>query len=293
MNTALLVVLAIVLAPIVGGLLSGIDRIITARVQGRYGPPLFQPFYDVFKLLGKEKFITNKIQVVYVITYLLFAMLSFVLFVLGQDLIAIIFVLTVGGGAVVMGALSVRSPYSQIGGQREIMQMLAYDPLLLIAVVGMYVVTGSFKVSEIINYQITNNIPILYALPLVFIVLVEVLTIKMRKSPFDISACHHGHQEIVRGVHTEYSGPLLALIEIAHWYELMLVLGFVALFFASNIYIAAALVAAMFLLEIILDNVTARLTWRWMLKSAWGVGIILCAINILAMPYILQALGLK
>ncbi|HBS60410.1 MAG TPA: Ech hydrogenase subunit EchB, partial [Firmicutes bacterium] len=212
MNTTLLVVLAIVLAPIIGGLLSGIDRKITARVQGRFGPPILQPFYDVFKLLGKERFFTNKVQIVYVITYLFFAMLSFVLFVLGQDLIAIIFVLTVGGGAVVMGALSVRSPYSQIGGQREILQMLAYDPLLLIAVVGMYVVTGSFKVSEIAAWQMTNATPLLYVLPLVFIVLVEVLTIKMRKSPFDISACHHGHQEIVRGVHTEFSGPYLALI---------------------------------------------------------------------------------
>ncbi|HWR55844.1 MAG TPA: complex I subunit 1 family protein [Negativicutes bacterium] len=286
MNTTLLVVLAIVLAPIIGGLLSGIDRKITARVQGRFGPPILQPFYDVFKLLGKERFFTNKVQIVYVITYLFFAMLSFVLFVLGQDLIAIIFVLTVGGGAVVMGALSVRSPYSQIGGQREILQMLAYDPLLLIAVVGMYVVTGSFKVSEIAAWQMTNATPLLYVLPLVFIVLVEVLTIKMRKSPFDISACHHGHQEIVRGVHTEFSGPYLALIEIAHWYELMLVLGFVGLFFASNLYIAAALIVAMFILEIIIDNTTARLTWRWMLKSAWGYGLILSVINILALQFI-------
>lgn len=286
MNTTLLVVLAIVLAPIIGGLLSGIDRKITARVQGRFGPPILQPFYDVFKLLGKERFFTNKVQIVYVITYLFFAMLSFVLFVLGQDLIAIIFVLTVGGGAVVMGALSVRSPYSQIGGQREILQMLAYDPLLLIAVVGMYVVTGSFKVSEIAAWQMTNATPLLYVLPLVFIVLVEVLTIKMRKSPFDISACHHGHQEIVRGVHTEFSGPYLALIEIAHWYELMLVLGFVGLFFASNLYIAVALIAAMFILEIIIDNTTARLTWRWMLKSAWGYGLILSVINILALQFI-------
>ncbi|WP_134218462.1 MULTISPECIES: respiratory chain complex I subunit 1 family protein [Pelotomaculum] len=286
MNTALIVVLAIVLGPIIGGLLTGIDRKITARLQGRFGPPIMQPFYDVFKLLGKEKFINNKVQIVYVITYIFFAMLSFVLFVLGQDLIAIIFVLTVGGGAMVMGALSVRSPYSQIGSQREILQMLAYDPLLIITAFGMFVVTGSFKVSEIVNYQIQNNTPLLYVLPLVFIVLIEVLSIKMRKSPFDISAGQHAHQELVRGVHTEFSGPYLALIEVAHWYELMLALGFVAIFFASNWYIAAALVIVMYLLEIILDNTTARLTWRWMLKSAWGFGIVLCAVNVIALYFI-------
>jgi len=286
MNTALLVVLAIVLAPIIGGLLSGIDRKITARLQGRFGPPILQPFYDVIKLFGKERFISNKVQIVWVITYLFFAMLSFVLFVLGQDLIAIIFVLTVGGGAMVMGALSIRSPYSQIGAQREIMQMLAYDPLLLIAIVGMYMVTGSFKVDDIVNYQITHNAPLLYTLPLVFLVMIEVLTIKMRKSPFDIAASHHGHQEIVRGVHTEFSGPYLALIEIAHWYELMLVLGLVAIFFASNVYIALALVAAAFILELIIDNVTARVTFRMMLKSAWVYGMIICLINLIALSFL-------
>jgi len=284
----LMVVLAIVLGPIIGGLLTGIDRKITARIQGRFGPPIMQPFYDVFKLIGKEKFINNKVQIVYVITYLFFAMLSLVLFVMGQDLIAIIFVLTVGGGAMVMGALSVRSPYSQVGAQREIMQMLAYDPLLIIAAVGMFMVTGSFKVSDIISYQITHNAPLLYVLPLVFLVLIEVLTIKMRKSPFDISAGQHAHQEIVRGVHTEFSGPYLAMIEVAHWYELMLALGFVALFFATQWYFAVALVVLMYLLEILLDNTTARLTWRWMLKSAWGFGIVLCAINLIAF-YFIQA----
>lgn len=282
----MLVVLAIVLAPIIGGLLSGIDRKITARLQGRFGPPILQPFYDVIKLFGKERFISNKVQIVWVITYLFFAMLSFVLFVLGQDLIAIIFVLTVGGGAMVMGALSIRSPYSQIGAQREIMQMLAYDPLLLIAIVGMYMVTGSFKVDDIVNYQITHNAPLLYTLPLVFLVMIEVLTIKMRKSPFDIAASHHGHQEIVRGVHTEFSGPYLALIEIAHWYELMLVLGLVAIFFASNVYIALALVAAAFILELIIDNVTARVTFRMMLKSAWVYGMIICLINLIALSFL-------
>jgi len=286
MNTALLVILAIVLGPIIGGLLSGIDRKITARLQGRFGPPILQPFYDVFKLLGKERFITNKVQVVYVVTYLFFAMLSWVLFVLGADLIAIIFVLTVGGGAMVMGALSVRSPYSQVGSQREILQMLSYDPLLIIAAIGMYMVTGSFKVSDIVNYQIANNTPLLWTLPLIFLVLVEVLTIKMRKSPFDISAAHHAHQEIVRGVHTEFSGPYLALVEIAHWYEFMLALGFVAIFFANNWIIAAGLVIAMFIIELLLDNTTARLTWRWMLKSTWVYGLFLAVVNLIALYFI-------
>ena len=42
-----------VLAPVVGCLLAGLDRIVSARMQGRVGPPLLQPYYDVRKLFGK------------------------------------------------------------------------------------------------------------------------------------------------------------------------------------------------------------------------------------------------
>ena len=52
----------VVLAPLAGGVLAGIDRKLSARLQGRYGPPVLQPFFDVFKLLRKERIIVNKFQ---------------------------------------------------------------------------------------------------------------------------------------------------------------------------------------------------------------------------------------
>ena len=48
-----------------------------------------------------------------------------------------------------MGAMSVRSPYSKIGAQREIIQMMAYEPVLLLMVVGVFLVTKSFMVKSI------------------------------------------------------------------------------------------------------------------------------------------------
>ena len=48
MRELVIILLVLFAAPVLGGLLSGIDRIITARMQGRVGPPLLQPFYDVF-----------------------------------------------------------------------------------------------------------------------------------------------------------------------------------------------------------------------------------------------------
>ena len=67
-------------------------------------------------------------------------------------------------------------------------------------------------------------------LPLIgiFIGFVFILTIKFRKSPFDLSMSHHAHQELVRGLTNRIShGRTLGWIEISHWYENVFLLGFV------------------------------------------------------------------
>src|SRR5689334_13840363 len=97
---------ALVLAPVLGGVVAGLDRKLTARLQGRYGPPLLQPFYDVLKLLGKEKMIVNYWQIVCAYIYLAANMVSVVLLAGQADLLLIFFVLAVGGVFLVIGALA-------------------------------------------------------------------------------------------------------------------------------------------------------------------------------------------
>ncbi len=277
MGKLLLATLAVLLAPVVGGLIAGLDRKITARLQSRYGPPILQPFYDVFKLLGKAPMMMNPWQILTVWVYLLSSMLTVFLFFMGSDLLLIFFVLTIGAVFFVMGALSTQSPYAQVGAQRELITMLTYEPLIILVFVSIAMVTGSFKVSEVFAY----GKPLLYQLPLMFIVLGYALTIKLRKSPFDISACHHAHQELVRGVLTEYSGPQLAIIEIAHWYDVVFILGLVGLFWATSAPGMIILLVVTYFAELVIDNVTARMTWKWMLQSVWCWGLALSVLNLL------------
>ncbi|MBF0480950.1 MAG: NADH-quinone oxidoreductase subunit H [Desulfovibrionaceae bacterium] len=277
MTSKFLLALALTIAaPFIGGLVTGIDRKITARLQSRYGPPIAQPFYDVLKLLGKDRMVVNMWQALCPVVTLTASALCVFLFGMQADLLLIFFVLTVGGVFLIMGAMAAPSPYSQIGAQRELMQMLAYEPLLILVFVSFSMVTGSFKIADVYAY----GRPLLPQLPLMFIVLGYALTIKLRKSPFDIAACHHAHQEIVRGVLTEYSGPNLALIEIAHWFDVALILGLCSLFWSTSALGAATLLAGAYFLELVIDNVTARMTWRFMLQNALGVGLALSVLNI-------------
>lgn len=276
-RTVILIACGLIAGPILGGLFSGLDRILTARMQSRIGPPLLQPFYDVAKLLFKEPLVVNVWQVFCAYCYIAASSIALVLFFLQSDLLLILFVQAVGAVMLVVGALSSTSPYSHIGAHRELLQILSYEPLLVLVVVGFYLETGSFKLTSIYAWRE----PLLLKLPFLFIVLGYVLTIKLRKSPFDLSTCHHAHQEIVKGLLTDYSGPFLALTEIAHWFEIVLLLGFCTLFWATNWFGMAILIVATYFLEVLVDNTTSRMNWRWMLSYVWGVGLTLSLVNLI------------
>jgi formate hydrogenlyase subunit 4 len=265
MNWLIGAVLFLILAPVAGGLIAGIDRKITARMQGRVGPPLLQPFYDVGKLFEKENVVVTTAQNFYVLAYLVFIALSGAIFFAGGDLLLVVFAFTLAHVFLVLGAYAVHSPYSHIGAERELIQVMAYEPMIILAAVGLYMVTGSFYVAGIA----AATAPAIIYLPGVFLGLAVILTIKLRKSPFDISTSHHAHQEIVKGITTEFSGSTLGEVEIAHWYENVFLLGLVYLFFAWNPVIGIVAVAVTYVAEIFIDNVTARVRWQAALKSGW------------------------
>ncbi|MGI5902011.1 MAG: respiratory chain complex I subunit 1 family protein [Desulfitobacteriia bacterium] len=275
-NTWIAVVLYIIFAPILGGIIAGVDRIISARMQGRVGPPLLQPFYDVFKLLAKEDIAVNRLHKFYIFCFLIFVIITGCIFFAGGDLLLAVFALTLASIFLIIAAYSTYSPYAYIGAEREMLQIMAYEPMLILTVVGMFMATKSFNTLEIAM----SGKPLIFTLPGIFIGFLFILTIKFRKSPFDISMSHHAHQEIVRGVITEFSGKELALIEIAHWYENIFLLGIVCLFFAPNIIVAILLAIAVYLLEIFIDNVSSRLKWQWTLAGSWIVALILGVGNI-------------
>lgn len=255
----------ILLAPLAGGLIAGIDRRVSARFQGRYGPPVLQPFYDVFKLMQKQRILVNKFQNFNILLFLLFTVFSGALFFMGVDLLLTIFSLALAGTFFVLAGFCVGSPFSHLGAEREIIQQVAYEPMVILLAVGMYQVTGSFKVAEIAQFQA----PLILYLPGVFAGFLYILTIKFRKSPFDLSMSHHAHQEIVRGMTTEFSGPALAVIEIAHWYENVMLLGMVYLFFGFNPWLGLGVALLTYLFEIFIDMNYARFKWQLTFGSSW------------------------
>lgn len=277
---ALKVIGIILIVPLIGGLLTGIDRVISARMQGRQGPPLLQPFYDVLKLMQKESVEVNTVYRFYVYIALIFAILSAIILILGGDVLLAIFSLTLSSTFFILGGYASNSPYSVVGSERELIQIMAYEPMTFITGLGLYYVNKSFSVKDIILTQV----PAIVYLPGVFLGLVFILTFKLRKSPFDLSMSEHGHQEIVKGITTEYSGKDLAIVDIMHWYESVIALTLVYIFFATSSPISRILAIIpcilVYILEIIIDNGFARVKWQLALKSSWIITGVLGTVNL-------------
>lgn len=286
MNRVLSLILYLILAPFVGAFLDGIDRKITARMQGRKGPPIWQPFYDLFKLFSKQMIAVNSVQLLLNCSYLVFLAVAGGMVFFGTDILMSLFILSTADMFLILAASSDSSPYSNIGASREMMQMMSYEPMTLLIAVGFYLATGSFRVDEIIAQETCA----FWMMPGLFVGFILIMAIKLRKSPFDLSTSHHAHQEVVKGITTEMSGPTLAIMEIGEYYEKMLLLAVVALFFIDSSIISwilgIVLCLGVYFLEILIDNVCARVNWHKLLDICWLITLLCGGINILILMLI-------
>ena len=141
----------LLLAPLAGALLDGLDRRVSARMQGRQGPPMLQPFYDLKKLFTKQMIAVNSVQMLLNLSYLVFLAVAGSLLFAGADILMCLFILSTADLFLVMAASSDSSPFSTLGAGREMIQMMAYEPLTLLMAVGFYLATGSFQVGDIVR----------------------------------------------------------------------------------------------------------------------------------------------
>jgi len=220
----------LVFAFVVGWFFYWLFRKLRARMQYRRGPPWFQPFADIIKLLSKSSIVPKTAH------RKLFVWLAVVLFVsiwatlmfipagsssapiaFFGDLIALLYLLLIPPLVFVACGPSSSSPYGSIGSNREVVLMLAYESAFTIAIISIAFMTRSLSLSVIVGQQSGFSWLIFrnpFAAAAIFLCLVGKLHLK----PFDIP---EAEQEIVAGTVTEYSGKFLGLIEISRtllWY---------------------------------------------------------------------------
>ena len=257
----------------IGGLIYGVERKMRARMQRRTGASVLQPFYDCLKLLDKRTLIIHNLHAWLGVLHFFGMYLAVAVLLTGGDLLMAVFIHLTSSCFLVVGGYSVRSVYSQIGGMRELLAIMAYEPIFLLAGVGFYLVTGSFEAKMVFAAETAP----FTSLWLLFLGLLIALPMQLKKSPFDMV---EAHQEIIGGAEIEYSGIFYMAVYMTRWLEYVFSYVFIALFCGTNHITGFALAAFVFLLLNLLDNATARLNWRMSVPIVLAFSLAFGFINI-------------
>jgi formate hydrogenlyase subunit 4 len=195
-------------------LLEGIMRKLKAIIHSRKGPPLYQPYLDIIKLLGKEDLRVSKTILFRLAPMICFSsVLAASLFIpfgfgpaLGGagDMIAFVYFITLSSVAVVIGGLASANPYGGVGSSRELMMLFTAEPVLALALV-----VASIKAQSMLMTDLPLSTPSI-SMAIAAIGLFLVIQAQIAKLPFDVV---EAEQEIMAGPFIEYSGPSLALFK--------------------------------------------------------------------------------
>ena len=236
-----------------GLLLCGIDRKLVAKMQKRVGPPVLQPFYDFFKLCGKETIVpaaANKTMFLFapllglaslVVLQLFIPVFHVQLFAGIADVIVILYLLLIPAVSIILGGASTGSPYAGVGLSREMVTVLACElPLVLVLLsVGRYVgaAVGAkggvcFSLSQIMAYQLEGgSLAFKASLIPAAIAFLMVIPGETGNHPFDAA---EAETEICEGMLAEYSGAPLGVYKLSHAIKMLTLTSlFVALFFGG------------------------------------------------------------
>jgi len=196
-----------------------IDRRVAARLQGRIGPPWFQPLADFIKLMAKEDLLptgAHKLACAALPIVSLAAVLTAALYIpvggraasaFEGDFIVVLFLLSIPALAYFLaGWLSV-SVFSVVGGNRSLLQYFSYEVPFLMALSGPAILSGSWSISRIAAHQ-SQTTWVVFVQPLGFLLALVGLIGKLKRVPFDIPKAK---SEIGAGPLTEFSGRKLAL----------------------------------------------------------------------------------
>jgi formate hydrogenlyase subunit 4 len=236
---AVQMVLVVAVAPLV----LGVTRKVKARLLRRVGPPLLQPYLDLWKLMHKEAVLAHNASWLYrVAPYLIFAATwvaaalvpsyaTGLLFSWSADLIAIVALLGTARFTLALAGMDVGTAFGGIGSSREMMIASLAEPAMLLIVFTVALVAGTTQLSAIATVFSTGSVGLRVSLALGMFAFVVVATAENARIPIDNPATHLELTMVHEAMVLEYSGRHLAMIEAAAAVKLVLYFSLIVCLF--------------------------------------------------------------
>jgi formate hydrogenlyase subunit 4 len=232
-------VLVVALAP----LLTGFVRVLKARLLGRRGPPLLQPYRDLRRLLLKDPVLAENASWFFrAAPYLVFAMIWFGAclvpsftsrYGLGAtaDFIALMSLLAGARFLTVLGGMDVGTSFGGIGASRDMMIGSLAEPAVLMVIFTLSLLTHSTALPQIAEYMAGGAPGLRVSLALALIALLMVAIAENARVPVDNPATHLELTMVHEAMVLEHSGRHLALVDAAAMVKLVLWISLVAAIF--------------------------------------------------------------
>jgi NADH-quinone oxidoreductase subunit H len=239
------VIIAFVLVMVIGAIY--IERRAMGKMQLRLGPNrtgpfgLLQPVADAIKVLLKETIVpgaADKIVhflapvIAFTPVLLIMAVVPFQNGALLADLnIGILYVVAVSSISTVgifMAGWGSSNKYSMLGAMRNVAAVVSYEIPLVLAIIGVVIVSGSLSMNEIVT---TQDIPYILVQPMGFLLFFIAACAEINRSPFDLT---EADSELTAGFHTEYSGMRFAMFYLVEYAEAMVMSAVITTLFLSG-----------------------------------------------------------
>ncbi|HEV8560909.1 MAG TPA: NADH-quinone oxidoreductase subunit H [Actinophytocola sp.] len=264
--TAVQVVVVVVGAP----LLVGLMRQVRARLEGRAGAGVIQPWRDLRKLLRRAPATPTGTGWAFRLAPLLLMGTSLVLAAVvpllttaspldpAADLFAVVGLLALGTVTLALAALDTGTAFGGMGASREMTILALVEPTILVAVFALSARVGSTNLAAIVTATLHD--PLRVASPaslLAAAALAIVVVAETGRLPVDNPATHLELTMIHEAMVLEYAGTDLALVEWASSMRLTILLGLLTSLFLPWGIAAASLAALPLALAAFLVKVAA------------------------------------
>jgi formate hydrogenlyase subunit 4 len=231
--------LVLALAP----LLTGWVRSVKARLMRRRGPPLLQPYHDLWRLMRKEVVLAQNASWLFrAAPYLIFAgtwvaaalvptFATGLMFSWSADLIAIIALLGSARFFLALAGMDVGTSFGGIGSSREVMIATLAEPAMIMIVFSLALLAHSTQLSTIAEFMLSSNVGLRVTLGMALVALLMVAVAENGRVPIDNPATHLELTMVHEAMVLEYSGRHLAVLELASFLKLLLYVSLIACVF--------------------------------------------------------------
>ena len=211
--------LTTIMAFAVGMTYGGIVRKLTARVQNRRGPVIWQNFIDLLKLQSKKTNVKHGFMGHMAPVWIIIAAITVLMFIpvlngdlwfpnltFHGDLIFLVYMMVFGSLGMALGAGQTGNPNSAIGVSRGLSQMVGFEIPFVLALVALMVQYQTTSIRDIMDIQSQTGVWMVFANPFAFLAALFASLGMFRYSPFDIVGAP---AELASGPVSEFGGKYL------------------------------------------------------------------------------------